>query len=251
MVLSQCTNIPKNEAEGPTLTFREKFNRDFTELFSEFEDEMIVRPSVLETKEPFEFLKHIRTLKTNFLDLNYSLYTIDNSCGGCYDFQVIYIYNDTLTFVLPVWDGYYYRSNACNQSLDSIDNSLSMLKFEIFLKRLIRKVALLDSSKDTSINIIRSINILSNSPEFTYSDVCSIESLLDNIEDASSLLNNPKCINALTQSIPELQEISRYTRDDILIFGSLICIQYFKIIDSEELFEYKVFNHECTCTILM
>jgi hypothetical protein len=250
IILGSCNPKPEIIETNDLPTHEEKFNEAFKKLFLKYQKDYIVRPSIYESKKPSDFLEHKLTLKTNFLDLNYSLYVINNSCGDCWDFKVIYIYNDSISYAMPLWDDYYYWSSATENEQDLQKTALQNLTFEQSLKEFIGTISNSKNSAETTREVINAIMMLNGHPHFDIFSICQIETFIDFIQ-INTFYDTPACNTALKNSIVELKELTEFTDNNTLLFGKVMMIHVFHLTNDDRLFNFKVLNHECMREILM
>lgn len=173
--------------------------------------------------------------------LNYEVRSY-SPCGGCWNYHVIYIYNDSINFILPLLDSYYYHLTASDKP-KSFEEIAPMLSFENELNLLLNQFPNNNQTKQCLIQNIMTVGLryqLTNS-----FDLEGIFALSDSLSKDNWYNND--CHDALQKNKELIKE--SLSKSNTIVYHQGWLVYLFEI--NKDSVKVELLNYPCYKVILL
>ncbi|MBL0316803.1 MAG: hypothetical protein IPP69_13980 [Flavobacteriales bacterium] len=239
MALSSCQNGKYNASHSSDSEYRfDSLMRNLVIKYPEL-------PDIKKQSKDFSYDKAFKVIKRTYFaenglcygtpELNYELRSF-SPCGGCWNYQVAYIYNDSVNYILPLLDNYYFHLTASDKP-KSFEDIVPKLCFEKELNRLFETIPVnLEYRKCIIDNLMSSCL---NCTKTTRYDLPKIGAFAEAIQLDS--FYNQDCQESVLKNLERIKiDIENPNK---LVYHSFVFVYVFNFDKSN--FEVEVLNYPC------
>lgn len=168
-------------------------------------------------------------------------------CGGCWEHQFIYIYNDSTEFALPLIDNYYYWLASSDRQLN-IDSLKNKFCLQTEINNALRQFNLKDNLAYDNIRFVDIImDLMGYQPVFNW-DIPKMKEFSKGITQ-DSFLYNSNCKTKFLDNLKTIEnELNSHPKKDRKVYSNFR-ITYFVDFGQQSI-NLTVFNFECNAQII-